>query len=384
MLLKPQFRCSGLDRVITCHGACSLDARFPQISKDSEVSVAGSRMHAVGAKRLIAAGALGVADPIYANDALEGFDAWITEFWVTTVLDLVPMGWALEVESEMGVEFARFFLSGHIDVLAISPDGTEAMIFDLKTGYNPVDPADCNWQLAGYAALLRVTVPTVQRVKLVIVQPRNNPDEGYERVSEADVDFGAADVSGLIEQELNAVLDDPFTFCTAKKACAYCPFPISCPATKALKKAMKTTITKEAFDEIAETPTLEQLAEWARDGKIIEKATDSARERLKAELKDQTITLEDGTRVYLKDAMTPRACTNVTTLRTRVGVVLSDEAALNSCFSPSFGEIEKAVAKKLGTPVKSKDQAKMSGEKWVKTNLGDLYTQEPTKKLTIS
>ena len=247
-----------------------------------------------------------------------------------------------------------------------------------------MDPADCNWQLAGYAALLRVTVPTVQRVKLVIVQPRNNPDEGYERVSEADVDFGAADVSGLIEQELNAVLDDPFTFCTAKKACAYCPFPLSCPATKALKKAMKVTITQQAFDEIAETPTLEQLAEWARDGKIIEKATESAREKLKDGLKDQTITLEDGTRVYLKDAKTPRACTNVTTLRTRVGVVVTDEVKLNACFSPSFGEIEKTVAKTLGIPAESKDKAKMSGKKWVETNLGDLYTQEDTKKLVIS
>ena len=384
MLLKPEFRCSGLDRVITCHGACRLDARFPQISKDSEVSVAGSRMHAVGAKRLIAAGALGVADPIYANDTLEGFDAWITEFWVSTVLDLVPTGWAIEVESEMSVEFPRFFLTGHLDVLALSPDGTEAMIPDLKTGYNPVDPADCNWQLAGYAALLRHTIPTIRRVKLVIVQPRNNPDEGYERVSTADVDFGDTDVSGLIEQELNAVLDDPFTFCTAKKACAYCPFPLSCPATQALKKAMKTTITKEAFDEIAETPTLEQLAEWARDGKIIEKAVDAARENLKAGLGDQTITLEDGTRVYLKDSKSPRTCKNVTVLRGRVSIVVADEAKLNACFKPAFAEIEKAVAKALDVPVDSKDKAKMSGKRWVETNLSDVIEQVPTKVLTIS
>lgn len=384
MLLNPEFRCSGLDRVITCHGARALDTRFPRTSKDSEVSVAGSRMHAVGAKRLIAAGAIGVADPIYANDTLEGFDAWITEFWVSTVLDLVPTGWAIEVESEMSVEFSRFVLSGHLDVLALSPDGTEAMILDLKTGYNPVDPADCNWQLAGYAALLRHTIPTIRRVKLVIVQPRNNPDEGYERVSEADVDFGDTDVSGLIEQELDAVLDDPCTFCTAKKACAYCPFPLICPATIALKKAMKVTITKSAFDELTDEPTLDQLGEWVRDGKIIEKAVESAREKLKDTLKDQTITLEDGTRVYLKDSKTPRACTNVTVLRARVGIVVTEETKLNDCFKPTFGEIEKTVAKALGVPLDSKDKAKLTGKKWVATNLGDVIEQKDTKQLVIS
>ena len=381
---KPSFRCSELDRVLTCHGSRTLDSRFTRISTDSEVSVAGSRMHAVGAKRLIAAGAIGVADPLYADSQLEGFDAWITEFWVSTVLDLVPTDWVMEVESEMEVEFARFILTGHIDLLAISPSGAEAMILDLKTGYNPVDPADCNWQLAGYAALLRHTIPTIRRVKLVIVQPRNNPDEGYERVSTADVDFGDADVSGLIEQELNAVLDDPFTFNTSKKGCAYCAWPIPCPAMRALRKAMKITISKEAFDELASEPTIDQLAEWARDGKLIEKATDKARDTLKEKLGDGTVTLEDGTRVYLKDSMSPRECTDLTTLLCRVSIVVQDEKKVHGCLKPSYGEIEKTVAKALGVPVDSKKPEQMSGKKWVKTNLGDLTKQEPTKQLVIS
>ena len=48
------------------------------------------------------------------------------------------------------------------------------------------------------------------------------------------------------------------------------------------------------------------------------------------------------------------------------------------------GEIEKTVAKALGIPLDSKDKAKLTGKKWVATNLGDVIEQKDTKQLVIS
>ena len=92
--------------------------------------------------------------------------------------EVTPDGWSLEVEVPLAYEFqfekpvpyrhrrwvdgapvirsrlaGGFVLSGHIDSCSINPDATEAIGWDLKTGYDPVDPADQNWQILGYAVL---------------------------------------------------------------------------------------------------------------------------------------------------------------------------------------------------------------------------------------
>lgn len=386
MLLKPRFRCSEIDRIITCHGSRTLDTKFPTVSEDSEVSRLGTKIHAIGAVQLIATGAVGVATDPSPEIALEGFDAWILAFWVAAVRELVPPGWTIELESEMEVEFARFILTGHLDVLAYSPDGTEAIIIDLKTGFIPVEPADCNWQLAGYSALLRVVMPGVRRARLVIVQPRNNEDLGYPRISQAKVDFEQTDIEALLAFELCAVLDDPYTFETSKKACQYCNWPLTCPCTTELRHAMKTQLTKEAFDKLTPQPSLIQLAEWARDGKILEgpikKARETIKERLTASKGD--VTLDDGTRIYLKDSQTPRAVSDLSLLLMRVGLVVTDQKKVHACLSASLDDVERAVAAELKVPISSKKDGVMSGERWVETNLGDLITRKPTKTLVIS
>lgn len=389
--MKPSFRASSLDRIITCHGSRALDTKYPHESKDSDVSLAGTKAHAVGALRLIEAGAIGEVEDPTPGVALEGFDLWIVDYWVQTVLELVPAGWAIEVEGAFEVAFLRFVLTGHIDVLAISPDGTQAIIIDLKTGYNPVDAAECNWQLAGYAALVRCSMPGIRQMRLVIVQPRNNEAEGYPRVSETSLDLDLCDVDALIESEINAVLDDPLTFTTAKKGCLYCDFALTCPATIALKDDMKLQLTQDQFDAIPQNPSTTQLAEWVRDGKLLEKPIKLAREELKEQLTrgipttaEHEITLIDGTRIFVKDGQGPRKVENLTTLLLRLGVVVPEEKKVHACLTASLDDVERTVAGELGIPIASKKVGAMSGKSWVINNLGDLITREPTKQLIIA
>ena len=98
------------------------------------------------------------------------FSHWISDFYFSVVKETVPADWSIEVEAALAYEMplAReimvpvvergqlrmepcnsFTLSGHIDCLAMSPDGTRAIGFDLKTGYDPVDIAEYNWQILG-------------------------------------------------------------------------------------------------------------------------------------------------------------------------------------------------------------------------------------------
>jgi len=385
-MTKPRFRCSELDRLITCHGSRSIDSKFARISKDSVVSLAGTKIHALGAVQLISAGAIGTAEDPSPTLELDDTELWIVDFWVAAVLELVPDGWAIEVESEMEAEFLRFILTGHLDVLAISPDGTEAIIIDLKTGYIAVDPAECNWQLAGYATLLRVVMPGIKKARLVIVQPRNNEDLGEKRISESDIDFTRTDIEALMATELGAVLNDPYTFTTSKKGCLYCDWLLVCPCIIALRKTMKLQLTADQFDAIPSEPTIAQLGEWVRDGKILDKPIETARETIKERLgaAKTDLTLEDGTRIYVEDGQGPRTVSNVTTLLMRVGLVVPDQKKVHAFLKPSLDLIEKTVAAELKIPISSKDQLKMSGKKWVSTNLGDLITRKPTKTLVIA
>ena len=64
--MKPELRVSSLNWLLSCHGARTLApiavARGLAADEETAVTLSGSMLHARGAQRLIAAGAVGAAD----------------------------------------------------------------------------------------------------------------------------------------------------------------------------------------------------------------------------------------------------------------------------------------------------------------------------------
>ena len=382
----PDIRVSELNWMLSCPGARIIAqiARERGMAADEEtaITLSGSMIHYRGALRLIEAGAVGAVEkPADANKwKPDSFETWIENFWVDYVLGVTPPDWAMEVETELELATPDFLLTGHIDHNSINVEATEGEINDLKTGYIPVDAADCNWQLFGYMVLMLVAYPSLQKLRLRIIQPRNNPDLGYDRVTEVEIDVGEGDPIAFLKTKIREALANPNKLCTGKQ-CRYCPGVLICPALKALRQQMILELTPEALAEAKEGSTDELLGRWVVDGKLlgtpIEKARAIMKERLEAK---GDLTLEDGTRLILKDGLGPRKVSDVATVLDLAERIIPKQDLMQT-LTFSIGKFEGLVATYLNLPKTSKKG--MSAESWVDQHYGRFVTREPMKTLTV-
>lgn len=279
-------RCSELDRALLCHGSLTLCAIVDP--RQGGEGLEGSALHQIAHTRMAAElGASGDPGAEIECKSL-AFSRWVADFYYRFVRDTVPPDWSLTVETPVAYEFGRFILSGHIDALAMNADGTEAVIFDLKTGYDPVDSADCNWQVFGYGVLLLRAYPDLKKITGYIVQPRNDEDSGFRRVSEPMIlegDTLAASIQTL-EAQLNAALDNSREVNSGPKACLWCPAAMQCPAAIAERDSMKIKLTDSVLESIKATPDDAVLASWVVAGRVLGRplsdAKDLAKERIAA------------------------------------------------------------------------------------------------------
>ena len=386
--MKPEIRVSSLNWLLSCHGARTLApiavARGLAADEETAVTLSGSMLHARGAQRLIAAGAVGAADvpPGAEKWTPDPFEKFIEDFWVDTILTLTPPDWAMEVECYLEWETAGFKLTGHIDHFAINADATEAEINDLKAGYIPVDAADCNWQLTGYLVLLLLVYPTIRKVKLRIVQPRNNPEYGFERVSEVTVEISDDSVIQFLKGKIMEALADPMTLETGKQ-CRYCPAKLICGALEELRNEMKIQLTEAAIEAAKTGNNNETLGRWVRDAKVLGTPMEKAKAALKEQMENgaKEIQLEDGTKIILKPGFGPRNITDVTQAIDRAKRIIPENEVFAECVTMSVGGLEGLVAKHLQLPKKSKKGT--SAESWVAANFGNLIERKPMSTLTV-
>ena len=386
--MKPEIRVSSLNWLLSCHGARTLVpiaiARGLVANEETEITRSGTMIHYRGAQRLIAAGAVGTVDTPPAADIWQPdpFEKFIEDYWVDTILAVTPPDWAMEVEASLEWDTPDFRLTGHLDLFAINADATEAEIDDLKAGYIPVDAADCNWQLTGYLVLLLLVYPTLRRVKLRIVQPRNNPDDGFERVTEVTVEINDDSVINFLKGKIKEALADQMTLETGKQ-CRYCPAALICAAQEELRKEMKIQLTEGDIAAIAAASNDETLGRWARDSKILSAPMEKARALLKARLeeKKKEIVLEDGTRLFLKGGFGPRKITDVPAALDKAKRVVPEDELFSECVKFSLTSFTDLVAKRLSLPKTSKKGT--SAESWVATNFDSLTTREATKTLVV-
>jgi len=376
----PTIRCSSLDRVLSCPGSLTVNAIVaPRYGDDGDE---GTWCHWISAQRIkTEMGAVGDIGPQPRGPFPHS--TWISDYYVRHVMESTPASYSLECEAALAYEFTAdtpckietvewfngrpmvgtkpyngFTLSGHIDCLALSPDATHAIGWDLKTGYDPVDCADSNWQILGYCVLLKRAYPSLQSVTFYIVQPRNDEDgdsvnEGHPRVScvtITDLDAAVATLAGKITDAISR----PLELNTTIKGCRFC-VGCSCPAIRAKQKLMRLTMTEESLASLKAQPDDATLAEFIIGAKELAKPTEDAKAMLNDRLdRSPQLVAADGTVIT---RVTQRGAWSVNDpqafFRAMRELLPADEQ-IARVTKPSMTALKDEIARSMGVPKTSK------------------------------
>jgi len=381
---KPVIRCSGLDRLLSCPGSRTLEALIPLDwtfeTKGDEMTWRGNWVHADSARRLVEEhGAIapdGLAAPqIPRKWTPKPWDERASQWYVDQIVALTPEDHIIVVEKRFIVEFERFKLSGQLDCYTMSPSGEYFVINDDKSGTNIVDHAEANWQMAGYATLLKRQFPRARAGKLQILQ--KSADEQVTSVDVEDLDT----LVSFMERRINEALDAPFTVETGYKACRLCPCIEFCPALDEEITEMKKILTPEAVEALKVSPNLQELAEIAARGRAIAGPI----ERLLATVKDRVleegaVVLKDGTEVVVVHELGNRVVTSPRIALDFATDKLNDEDLAWTTMKMSLADLEDLLVEQ-GMMRKSKKEGVVTAESWVRENLGHLITRPEVKKL---
>jgi predicted ester cyclase len=300
--MKPTLRCSDLDQQLACPGSRTLKAIVRRRSGDEGTE--GTVIHSRIAWKLFEElDASGVDPAMGSKPPQNNLTDWMVNFCFREVQDNTPTDWSLECEMALAYEFDQFILSGHIDCVAISPDATEAIGWDWKTGYVAVDAAEMNEQVLGYIVLLKRAYPSLRKVTFYIVQPRNDEDEGFERVSKVELNLGSGGLDFIMlqfEKRIEQALADPMQLNAGLKQCRFC-VGCSCPELQAKQKEQKMKLTPEILATIKAEPDDAVLGDFVVNAKMLDQpqkdATEMAKERIDGK---GYIDAACGTRITLK------------------------------------------------------------------------------------
>lgn len=315
----------------------------------------------------------------------EPWDERTASWYIDNVIALTPEDHAIFVEHRLTVEFAMFTLSGQLDCYSISPDGEEFTIDDDKTGVNEVDHAEQNWQLAGYAALLKSAYPKLKRGKIRILQR-----EADDAITEAEVD----DLGNLVrymEQQINAALINRLQLNSSYKACRMCECPIFCPAIREEIKRMKILLTEEQVEHLHVTPDLKQLAEIAAEGRAIAGPIAKLLKTLKARVeREGAVVLEDGTLVKVvnepgaRTITKPKVALALVARKVREETKCPQEDAEDVAWQAmkmSPAAIEEQLVSECEMQRKSVNPEVETAQKWIRQSLGHLIERSTVKEL---
>jgi hypothetical protein len=386
---KPRIRCSGLDRFLNCPGSYALSELVAERVIDfgdeggDDMTWSGNWIHYQSAKAKVERyGAFapegGLEPPVLPRGWKPAkWDESRLRWFVFTSAEMTPPDHVIFVEHAFEWEFDRFILTGHIDEFTLNPAVTEFIINDQKTGPNEVDPADQNWQLAGYATLLWKKYPSLRRGLVRIFQKlSSNP------VTEGEVEDIPV-VADYLEKKINEALDQPYTFVTGYKQCRLCEHvTYACPAFRAEIQRMKMELTKEKLEALNVTPSLKEFGEFAAQCRAVRGPIDRIIDLLRSRIeKEGTVQLADGTLIALVDALGNREVTNVRLAIELLRDDLGDEVW--ETLKMSLSEVEDRLHA-AGMQKTTKKPDVMSVEKYVKTKLGHIIDRPVQKRLKWS
>lgn len=349
-------RSSSSDRLLLCHGSITLEEIVAK--RDSLEGADGTLIHdriAFYLTRQFCA--LYPGGHIFSAKALPLNTEWIASFCVREVAEKVPDDWSLEVETGLSYLFdnfgSEFILSGHIDAMAISPDGSEAIAFDWKTVYNAVDVAECNEQALSYCALMKRAYPSLRKITFYIVQPRVDEEMGFQRVSSVTMQMDEA-LMGRFEKRILAALAQPMSLSTGPKQCRFCAAKLQCFALRGDAETMKMIMTEEQLASIKATPDDATLADWVLTAKTLEAAMDEAKEIAKERIAAKGfITARDGTNISVKETAGSYEIIDRDQFQKSLLSIIPAER-LAHCTKPSMTEVKREIAAALDVPLSGK------------------------------
>lgn len=275
---------------------------------------------------------------------------WIVDWAIRHIRETIPDDWSLMVELELEHAYDRWDDKGHIDIVGISPDGTEARGIDWKTGRDPVDPADENWQVCDYICLLVLNWPSILRVQFQIAQPRISEDDG--RISTTVLEgerLGAA--PRILDAAQCRSLDNLDEINSGRKQCRWCNVGIQCPAKQAELKDMKLKLTKEALAAIRKTPDDSTLGDWVITARSLTQATKDAEELLHKRLDEAGVVVAgSGTTITRKVQRGSYTVERPKEFLEAFRSILPDEESLAACYEPSMTRTKDEIAARLNIP----------------------------------
>jgi len=213
--MKSSTSCSQLYRVFLCPGSVRLSEVSPE-SPPSEAASEGTMLHKC-------------LSETYNPKLLTEEQNRCIDFVATQTEELIKLVFGEHrPHIEREVEFKRHGeYWGRCDFLAHR--GGTVLIIDPKFGTVPVDRAEDNWQLRGYAIGSMDYVFT-NKVFGAIIQPRA-PAEIRCTIAEYDLD-ALYKVGDIIVRQLAIAQQPDAPLNPSEKACQYCPAKPICPAVK--------------------------------------------------------------------------------------------------------------------------------------------------------
>ena len=374
-------RASSLDRVLECSGSMTLFERVN--NREGDEGIEGTALHQMAHARIVTElGAAGDPGTLVACKSLE-FSKWIADYYFRVVSTEAPADWSLEVEVPLAYAWPRFNLSGHIDALALNPDITEAMIFDLKSGYNAADIAEQNWQILGYIVLILRAYPSIKKVTAFIVQPRADEDVGEQRVSSVTVDIEGTTIIDSLESKINNALDNPMLLTTGIKQCKWCPAAMQCPPMIKIRKLMEHTLTKEELARIGREPNDAVLADWVIAGRVLAQPLLDSAEMAKDRIaKVDHLRSSEGHHITIKIENGAYDVPDRQRFLTAFKTVLPSEESVAKCWKPSMSDIKAEIAEVMNIKKTSKKDP-VTAETVFDAHLRPLVTQGVRKKFVI-
>lgn len=393
-------RCSSLDRVLNCPASLQMEPLLPN-KGDGVESREGQYLHWLAHAKIAAdMGGVGNLEKPAAVPPNIQLSAWIAEFYMRAVQERVPNDWSLEMEGDFETEFilprpahgiSSFFLSGHPDDIAMNRDATEAIGFDLKCGYDPVDPAEMNEQVFGYSILLADAYPSLKKITYYIIQPRNDEDTGFDRISKPMVLEGDALVRAreVFVDRVNVAIENFWQTNSGQKQCRWCKVakqrPFDCPSLSADSQLMKATLTPSALDALRAAPDDGKLGDFVITGRTltepIKAATEMLHERLDAR---GYVDAACGTRITRTTRPGAYEIPDKMAFHERLKDVLPDEKDRAECASYSMDELKKRIASVRKIPQKSTVRGTLDARQVFDLDLRPLVKQGESRILVFS
>lgn len=173
--------------------------------------------------------------------------------------------------------------AGFLDRALISADETEAHVIDLKTGFGAVEDANNNLQGMAYAIGIRRLYPTLRRIRVSFVMPRQATFKSVHDFTAEQLDDCYTRIVAIVRKAKRAKYSAGFDLASPHTGvCRFCAHSNRCPkAAKPLSEFSKhqpiRVFTLEEMMAVDDPKTMGQVLDFI---KFLDEVTKPAKDRI--------------------------------------------------------------------------------------------------------